>query len=95
MIPLMVAGSGWMRAGENTRCGTRLGSALDRALHGAWFIPMKKVILLAFAVLGLTACGVLAQGEPQIAYHGGPYDNTANNLGGRYGGGGGGGGGGM
>jgi hypothetical protein len=69
--------------------------ALDRALHGSWFIPMKKMILVALAALSLTACGVLAQGEPQIAYHDGPYDNTANSLGGRYVGGGGGGGGGM
>ena len=57
---------------------------------------MKKMILAAFAVLSLSTCGVMARAEPPGASQNGPYDNTANSLGGRYvGGGGGGGGGGM
>jgi hypothetical protein len=51
--------------------------------------------LAALAVLSLSACGRMAQGEPQIANPNGPYDNTQNSLGGRYVGGGGGGGGGS
>jgi uncharacterized lipoprotein len=56
---------------------------------------MKNLILAALAVLSLSACGVVARGEPQVASPIGPYDNTRNSLSGRYVGGGGGGGGGM
>ena len=49
---------------------------------------MKSVILAAFAALILTA-GIAQTahafpGEPQVTRHSGPYDNTANSLGGRY-----------
>jgi hypothetical protein len=49
---------------------------------------MKSMILAAFAALVLTA-GVAQTahafpGEPQVTRHSGPYDNTANSLGGRY-----------
>jgi hypothetical protein len=49
---------------------------------------MKTMILAAVAALILTA-GVAQTahafpGEPQVARHSGPYDNTANSLGGRY-----------
>jgi hypothetical protein len=48
---------------------------------------MKKMILAAFTALSLTAAiAPLAS----AATHSGPYDNTANSLGGRYVGGGGG-----
>jgi hypothetical protein len=49
---------------------------------------MKTMVLAAFAALVLTA-GVAQTahafpGEPQVTRHSGPYDNTANSLGGRY-----------
>jgi hypothetical protein len=51
-----------------------------------WRVPMKKIILAAFAVLSLTAAvAPLAS----AAVPSGPYDNTANSLGGRWVGGGG------
>jgi hypothetical protein len=55
-----------------------------------WRIPMKTMILAAFAALSLSA-GVaqIAQAATfPTAVHHGPYDNTANSLGGRYVGGG-------
>jgi hypothetical protein len=51
---------------------------------------MKNPIIAAFVALGLTA-GILpiaACAGPQATSHQGPYDNTANSLGGRYVGGG-------
>jgi hypothetical protein len=54
---------------------------------------MKNLILAAFAALSLTA-GIAPMalaspaGCPQTTSHQGPYDNTANSLGGRYVGGG-------
>jgi hypothetical protein len=48
---------------------------------------MKKMILIAFTVLSLNACGWMVQGEPRVAAQNGPYDNTANSLGGRFAGG--------
>jgi hypothetical protein len=51
--------------------------------------PMKNLILAAFAALSLSA-GVaqIAQAAPlssaQTSVHQGPYDNTANSLGGRF-----------
>jgi hypothetical protein len=58
-----------------------------------WRIPMKNMILAAFAALSLSAAIVpLAQASTlnaaQSSVHQGPYDNTANSLGGRYIGGG-------
>jgi type IV secretory pathway VirB2 component (pilin) len=50
-------------------------------------MPMRKMILIAFAGLSLSACGWMAQGEPQVTAQNGPYDNTANSLGGRFAGG--------
>jgi hypothetical protein len=49
---------------------------------------MKSMVLAAFAAFILTA-GVVqtahaVPGEPQVTRHSGPYDNTANSLGGRY-----------
>jgi hypothetical protein len=53
---------------------------------------MKSLILAAFAALTLTAAiAPMAHafpGEHKSVYHSGPYDNTANSLGGRYVGGG-------
>jgi hypothetical protein len=48
---------------------------------------MRKLILIVFAAMGLSACGWMAQGEPRVATQNGPYDNTANSLGGRFAGG--------
>jgi hypothetical protein len=54
---------------------------------------MKKLILAAVATLSL-AVGIAPMahayvvGSPHTTYHNGPYDNTANSLGGRYVGGG-------
>jgi hypothetical protein len=48
---------------------------------------MKTLILAAFAALSLSA-GV-AQMAQAATVHQGPYDNTANSLGGRWVGGGG------
>jgi hypothetical protein len=61
-----------------------------------WRIPMKNLILAAFAALSLTAgiapmAHAFTTGFPQTTQHSGPYDNTGNSLGGRVGGGGGGG----
>ena len=58
-----------------------------------WRIPMKNMILAAFAALSLSAAIVpMAQASTftaaQDSGHTGPYDNTANSLGGRYIGGG-------
>jgi hypothetical protein len=53
-----------------------------------WRIPMKKMILAAFTALSLTAA--IAPLASAATAHSGPYDNTANSLGGRYVGGGGG-----
>jgi hypothetical protein len=49
---------------------------------------MKKMILAAFTALSLTAA--IAPLAGAATAHSGPYDNTANSLGGRYVGGGGG-----
>jgi hypothetical protein len=48
---------------------------------------MKKMILAAFTALSLTAA--IAPLASAATVHSGPYDNTANSLGGRYVGGGG------
>jgi hypothetical protein len=54
-----------------------------------WRIPMKKMFLAALTVLSLTA-GVAQMASASVySNHQGPYDNTANSLGGRYVGGGG------
>jgi hypothetical protein len=61
---------------------------------------MKSVILAALTVLSLAACSgptingpndtaQLFPGEPHVVHPTGPYDNTANSLGGRFVGGGG------
>ena len=60
---------------------------------------MKKMILAAFVALTVTA-GIASAGIASLADaatilisatgHSGPYDNTANSLGGRWAGGGGG-----
>jgi hypothetical protein len=55
---------------------------------------MKNLMLAAFAALSLTAgiapmAHAFTTGFPQTTQHSGPYDNTANSLGGRVGGGGG------
>ncbi len=52
---------------------------------------MKNLILAAFAALSLTAgiapmAHAFTRGFPQSTQHSGPYDNTANSLGGRLGG---------
>lgn len=54
---------------------------------------MKKLILATVAALSLTAgiaqtAHAYVVGSPHTTYHNGPYDNTANSLGGRYVGGG-------
>ena len=54
---------------------------------------MKKMFLAALAVLSLSAAVVplanaASLGQGWTAQHSGPYDNTANSLGGRYVGGG-------
>jgi hypothetical protein len=54
---------------------------------------MKTMILAAFAALSLSAgIAQFAQAAPlasaQTSVHQGPYDNTANSLGGRFVGGG-------
>jgi hypothetical protein len=54
---------------------------------------MKKLVLAVFAALSLTAgiaptAYALTDESPQTTSHQGPYDNTANSLGGRYVGGG-------
>jgi len=54
---------------------------------------MKTMILAAFAALSLTAAiapmaNAASSGRTTTTYHQGPYDNTANSLGGRYVGGG-------
>jgi hypothetical protein len=58
---------------------------------------MKSLILAAFAALTLTAAiapmAHALPGEQKVSRHQGPFDNTANSLGGRYVGGGDGGGG--
>jgi hypothetical protein len=58
-----------------------------------WRIPMKTMILAAFASLSLSAglapvVQAATLNSAQSAVHQGPYDNTANSLGGRYVGGG-------
>lgn len=61
---------------------------------------MRRLILVALAAIGLAACSgptmnggsdvaTAFPGEPHITHPTGPYDNTANSLGGRYVGGGG------
>jgi hypothetical protein len=47
---------------------------------------MKKMILAAFAALSLTAAiaPVASAATVNASGHSGPYDNTANSLGGRY-----------
>jgi hypothetical protein len=52
---------------------------------------MKTMILAAFAALSLSAgvAQVAQAASPQTSVHQGPYDNTANSLGGRWAGGGG------
>jgi hypothetical protein len=60
---------------------------------------MKTLILIGLSAVGLAACSAptlngrsdtvqLLSGGPQMAYPPGPYDNTANSVGGRYVGGG-------
>jgi hypothetical protein len=54
---------------------------------------MKSLVIAAFVALGLTAgiapmTHACTAGSPQTTSHQGPYDNTANSLGGRYVGGG-------
>jgi hypothetical protein len=50
-------------------------------------MPMRQLILIAFAALSLSACGWMTQGKPRTAVQNGPYDNTANSLNGRFAGG--------
>ena len=61
---------------------------------------MKRLILVASAAFSLAACSgptmnggsdvaTTLPGAPHTAYHTGPYDNTANSLGGTWVGGGG------
>jgi hypothetical protein len=49
-------------------------------------IPMKKLILAAFTALSLTAAiaPLASAATANMSGHSGPYDNTANSLGGRY-----------
>jgi hypothetical protein len=55
-------------------------STPDISPDRSWRIPMKKIILAAFTALSLTAAiAPLAS----AAAPSGPYDNTANSLGGR------------
>jgi hypothetical protein len=47
---------------------------------------MKKLILVAFAAMGLTAgvapmAHAFVRGFPKSTYHSGPYDNTGNGPG--------------
>jgi hypothetical protein len=54
-----------------------------------WRIPMKNLMLAAFAALSLTAgiapmAHAFTRGFPQMTQHSGPYDNTANSEGGRF-----------
>jgi hypothetical protein len=46
-----------------------------------WRVQMKKMILAAFTALSLTAA--VAPLASAASVHSGPYDNTANSLGGR------------
>jgi hypothetical protein len=46
---------------------------------------MKMLVLVA--ALGVGACAWMGQGRPQMATQSGPYDNTADSLGGRFTGG--------
>jgi hypothetical protein len=53
-----------------------------------WRTPMKSLVLAAFAALSLSAvvapmAHAYVTGSPSTTYHSGPYDNTANSLGGR------------
>jgi hypothetical protein len=48
---------------------------------------MRKMILIAFAGLSLSACSWMEQGQPRAAAQNGPYDNTANSLDGWFAGG--------
>lgn len=46
-----------------------------------WRLPMKTIVLAAFAALSLTAAVAPAAhafttGSPHTQYHSGPYDNT-------------------
>ena len=68
-------------------------STLDIPPDDTWRLPMKNMILAAFAALSLTAAiapmanAATPQGA-QSSVHQGPYDNTANSAGGQnYGGG--------
>jgi hypothetical protein len=54
-----------------------------------WRITMKKIFLAALTVLSLTAGVAQIASASVYSNHTGPYDNTANSLGGRYVGGGG------
>jgi hypothetical protein len=50
-----------------------------------WRIPMKNLILAAFAALSLSAAiaplaNAATFGSTQTVQHQGPYDNTANSL---------------
>jgi hypothetical protein len=54
-----------------------------------WRVPMKNLMLAAFAALSLTAgiapmAHAFTTGFPQTTQHSGPYDNTANSEGGRF-----------
>jgi hypothetical protein len=54
-----------------------------------WRIPMKNLFLAAFAALSLSSAIVpmahaALSRAAQDSGHTGPYDNTANSLGGRY-----------
>ena len=55
-------------------------SALIRALAGKGESAMKKFVLAAFAALVMGA-GIAPMANA-ATYHSGPYDNTANSLGG-------------
>jgi hypothetical protein len=54
-----------------------------------WRVPMKNLMLAAFAALSLTAgiapmAHAFTRGFPQTSQHSGPYDNTGNSEGGRF-----------
>jgi hypothetical protein len=75
---------------RNLRMGSVCASSKpDIPPDRRWRIPMTKMILAALTVLSLGAGAANAQGlghvaSQQTAAHPGPYDNTANSLGGRY-----------
>jgi hypothetical protein len=82
----------WSRRGVDLLLHVRCAVYNGVPFGWKWRVPMKKLILAAFTALSLTAAiAPLASAAPVSASgHSGPYDNTANSLGGRYVGGGGG-----